>query len=182
MDYAFLNKQDYKLGYIQENIELIIYSIIAFFAPFMVGHPQWVVGTIVNSSLVLAALNIKNYRLLPIILLPSIAVLTRGLIFGPFTIFLVYLIPFIWMGNAILVLCMKYFKLNNWINMGIGSVLKAAFLFTAAYALVSLKVLPPLFLTTMGLFQLYTAVAGGVLALGVHKIKKRFNHQMDFLS
>ena len=146
-DYSYINKQDYKLSFVQENIEVVVYSLIAFFVPFIAGHPQWLVGILVNASLVLAALNIKNYKLLPIIMLPSIGVLTRGLVFGPFTIFLIYMIPFIWIGNAILVWAIKYFKLNNWIKLGIGAVIKTAFLFGAAYALVGLNILPALFLT-----------------------------------
>lgn len=175
MIYSYINKQDYGLSYLQENIELVIYSFIAFFAPFMLGHPQWLVGTIVNSSLVLAGLNLKNYKVLPIILLPSLAILTRGLIFGPYTIFLLYMIPFIWIGNAILVFAMKFNRLNKWLRMMAGSFLKTAFLFIAAFIMVNLNILPALFLTTMGLFQLYTALVGGVIALGIHNIKKSFS-------
>ncbi|MBU0627442.1 hypothetical protein KKG31_04880 [Patescibacteria group bacterium] len=65
--------------------------------------------------LVLSALNLKKYAILPIILLPSLAVLARGLIFGPFTIFLLYMIPAIWLGNFLLVWGIKYFHLTkNW--------------------------------------------------------------------
>ena len=169
----YLNKQDYKLGFLQENIEMVVYSIVCFFVPFLMGHPQLVVGVIVNAALVMAGLNLRSYKLLPVIILPSLGVLSRGIIFGPFTIFLVYMIPFIWIGNSILVLAFKYFNLNKWLTLGIGAAMKTAFLFLAAFVLVKIGVLPALFLTTMGLFQFYTAVAGGVLALGGQAIKKR---------
>jgi len=73
------------------------------------------VGIIVNAVLVFGALHIKKYSLLPLIMLPSLGVLARGAIFGPFTMFLVYMIPLIWVGNALLVWGMKYFYLaKSW--------------------------------------------------------------------
>ncbi len=173
----YLNKQDYKFGFLQENIEMIVYSVVCFFVPFFIGHPQIVVGIIVNTSLVLAALNLKSYKLLPVVMLPSLAILSRGIIFGPFTIFLVYMIPFIWIGNSILVWAIKEFnlnrKMNRFVSLAIGAGLKTLFLFSAAFIMVKIGFLPAVFLTVMGIMQLYTAVAGGLLAFGVHGVKKR---------
>ena len=173
----YLNKQDYKFGFLRENIEMVVYSFVCFFVPFFIGHPQWIVGIVVNASLVLAALNLRSYKLLPVIILPSLAVLSRGLIFGPFTIFLVYMIPFIWIGNFILVFAIKKLalnkKINKFVSLGIGAIAKALFLFIITFSLVKIGFLPAVFLTAMGIMQLYTAIAGGLLALGVHRIKKR---------
>jgi hypothetical protein len=177
-DYSYIQKQDYNLGFLQENIELVIYSLICFFTPFLIGHPQLIVGVIVNAALILAALNLKDYKLLPVILIPSIAVLSRGLIFGPYTIFLVYMIPFIWIGNAILVWSVKKFnlgnKLNRWLVLVLGAGAKTIFLFLCAFIFVKIGILPALFLTSMGLFQFYTAIMGGILAFGLQSAKKRF--------
>ena len=173
----YLNKQEYKFGFLQENIEMVVYSVICFFVPFFIGHPQWVVGIIVNASLVLAALNLRSYKLLPVIMLPSLAVLSRGLIFGPFTIFLLYIIPFIWIGNFILVWAIKEFnlkrKMNRFISLGIGAGIKVLFLFGAAFIMIKIGFLPAVFLTAMGIMQLYTAIAGGLLAFGINGIKKK---------
>ncbi|MBU0615982.1 MAG: hypothetical protein KJ601_07880 [Nanoarchaeota archaeon] len=170
----YINKTDYKLGFLQENIELLVYSALAFFVPFFAGHPQFLVGTLVNASLILAAFNLKGYKLLPVIMLPSLGVLSRGIIFGPFTMFLVYMIPFIWVSNAIIVLVFKrLIKYNKVGTLITGSIAKTAFLFTAAFVLVNLEVVPVLFLTTMGVFQLYTALAGGAIALGVQFFKRK---------
>ena len=123
----YLNKQEYSLRFVQENIEMISYTFVCFFVPFLIGHPQFIVGTLVNAALVLAAMNIKNYRLLPVIIVPSLGALSRGLIFGPFSRFLVYMIPFIWIGNSLLVFAVKYFhlyrKLNRFFSLGIGATL-----------------------------------------------------------
>jgi len=171
------NMQEYFLSHLQQNVELVIYCALCLFAPFFLGHPQLVVGVVVNAALILAALNMKNHMLIPIILLPSVGVLSRGLIFGPFTNFLLVMMPFIWIGNFILIYAFKKLmlekKLNRWLTLGIGAVAKTGFLFLSAFVLFKLNLLPALFLTTMGLFQLYTAVAGGVLALGIHTAKKK---------
>jgi hypothetical protein len=173
MDYTFLKRQDYVFSFVRENLEMVLYSLIAFTSPLMIGHPQLIVGILVNAALVLAALNLTDFRLLPIILLPSIGVLTRGVIFGPFTIFLIYMIPFVWIGNAILVFTMKklIYK-NKFISLLLGSLIKTLFLFFCAFILVNLGVIPIIFLTTMGIFQFYTAISGGIIALGIQKVKK----------
>jgi len=177
INYEYLKKKEYKFGHVQENIEMIIYSAICFFIPFFIGHPQLIVGVIVNASLILAALNLRNYRLLPIIMLPSLGVLSRGIIFGPFTVFLIYMIPFIWIGNSILVYTFKLLnlekKINRWVTLLIGSITKAAFLFAIAFLFVNLGILPKLFLTTMGIFQFYTAILGGITAFGIQAVKKK---------
>lgn len=172
-----INKQDYELKYKQELFEIIIYTIVSFFLPLMVGHPQIIVGVLVNTLLITSALNVKGYKLLPVIIAPALGALSRGILFGPFTIFLLYMLPFIWIGNSILVFAFKALnlnkKMNYWITLLIGSLTKAAFLFAIAYLLVSMKILPILFLTTMGIFQLYTAVLGGIIAFGFQYTKKK---------
>jgi hypothetical protein len=154
----------------EEKVHLAFYSAVCFLVPFMIGHPQLLVGTLVNASLILAATYMKDSKLLPIIMLPSLAVLTRGAVFGPFTSFLVLMIPFIWLGNALLCYTYRYAGRKNKV-LGIlsGAGLKTVFLFISAYALVSIGAIPAIFLTTMGLFQLYTALSGGALALAIIK-------------
>ena len=172
-----INKQDYKLRYNQELFEIILYTVVAFFLPLMIGHPQIIVGVIINALLITSALNVKGYKLLPIIISPTLGALSRGILFGPFTIFLVYMIPFIWVGNAILIYAFKALNLNKKLNyfttLLIGSILKAVFLFAIALIFVRLGILPALFLTAMGIFQFYTAIAGGIIAFGFQWTKKK---------
>jgi hypothetical protein len=133
---SFISTYDYKLNILQENIEFIVYSIVCFFVPLLFGN-QFAVGIVVNCMLILASLNLKNYKMVPAIIFPSLGVLTAGVVFGNFTGYLVYLIPVIWTGNMILVFSMKYFflqkNINRWIVLLIGSLAKASFLFIAAY-------------------------------------------------
>jgi hypothetical protein len=174
--YKLAELQDYAMSNVYENIEMVAYSAVCFFLPLLMGHPQIVVGIAVNAMLVTAALNLKSYKLLPVILLPSMGVLSRGILFGPLIKFLIYFIPFIWAGNAILVFSFKHFKLkkkmNYWLTLAIGTVLKSGFLFLSALVLYKLSIVPAVFLTAMGLMQATTAILGGAAAYGIHYAKK----------
>jgi len=172
-----INLQDYILSNSLQYIEMVIYSVAAFFIPFFIGHPQIAVGIIVNAMLIVSALNLKGWKLAPIIILPSIAMLARGALFGPFTIFLIYMIPFIWVGNLILVLSFKGFKLrlkqNYWLTLVLGAFFKSGFLFLSAFVLYYFGLIPVVFLIAMGIMQIVTAIFGGVAAFGLHEAKKR---------
>lgn len=169
--------QDYALSNIHQYFEMAVYSVVCFFLPLMIGHPQIVVGIVVNALLITSALNLKGHKLLPVIILPALGAFSRGALFGPFTIYLLYLIPFIWIGNAILVFSFKWIKLhlkkNYWLTLCIGALLKSGFLFLAAFSLYKLGIIPAVFLTAMGMLQLTTALGGGVAAYGFHYAKKR---------
>ena len=169
----------FETKYKQQVIELIAYSFIAFFIPFFMGHPQLLVGTAVNMALILSSLYLKRNFLLPIIFIPSIAVLSRGLIFGPFTIFLLYFIPFIWIGNFILALFFKGLylkkKTNYFITLLSGSFAKAFFLFFIALLLFKLNLIPEIFLKTMGILQFTTAIFGGIAAFAIIKSREKIN-------
>jgi hypothetical protein len=167
----------FETKYKQQALELIAYSFIAFFVPFLFGHPQLLVGTLVNMALILSSLSLKRNFLLPVIFMPSIAVLSRGLIFGPFTVFLIYFIPFIWIGNFILTLFFKGLyikkKANYFITLISAGFTKAIFLFLIALLLFKLNLIPEIFLATMGIIQFTTAILGGVAAFAVIKSREK---------
>lgn len=179
-DYAFvpvsLFKQEYPLSDLQEYAEMAIYAAVAFALPFLLGGQQLLVGSVVNCVLVLAALNIRGKKLLPVILLPSVGAYLAGMIFGVASSALLIMIPFIWVGNSILVFSMKKFTLsmkkNRILSLGIGAVAKSGFLFLAAFVLFSLGFVPAVFLTAMGIVQLVTASIGGAGALVLQEGKK----------
>jgi hypothetical protein len=155
---------------------MVVYAAASFFIPFFIGHPQLAVGIIINAMLIVSALNLKGWKLAPIIILPSIAMLARGALFGQFTIFLLYMIPFIWIGNFILVYNFKYFKLkrksNYWLTLVLGAFFKSGFLFLSALVLFYLGLIPVVFLIAMGIMQLVTALLGGAAGYGAHNLKK----------
>jgi len=85
-------------------------------------------------------------------------------LFGSLTMFLVYFLPIIWLGNLIY---MKVISLEGSayaVNVLFGAVLKAGLLFFGASLYLSLGLVPALFLTAMGINQLLTALFGGVAA------------------
>lgn len=166
---------------LQSRTLLITFTLISFLSfaiPFSLGHPQIIVGSIVNASLFLSAIFLPEKFIYPVIFMPSLAVLSRGIIFGPFTPFLVFMIPFIWVGNWLLVFVFKkVFNLykNYWLAVFSAAFLKQLFLFTMAVLLFRLHFVPKIFLTTMGIFQFITASLGGILAFLIKKSYARIS-------
>lgn len=146
-------------------------GLLSFFVPFSLGHPQWLVGTIVNACLFLGAIYLPKKYFIPLVVLPSLGVLARGIVFGPFTYFLAYFLPFIWLGNLILI---SVFRRKGFI-MASGA--KFVFLFLSANLFFSLHIVPKLFLQAMGLNQLATALAGGLISFLILKIYGKFNYR-----
>jgi len=152
--------------------KIIIYLIPLFFIPFLLGGPQLLVGSVVNLLLIFIALNYKNYAMIiPMVMLPSIAACLNWLIFGSFTIFLVYMMPAIRLGNFILVYAIQHIKTQRlWIL--IWWILKTLFLFVVAYILIKLWILPAIFLKAMGVMQLVTVMIAGAVAFSFIRLSK----------
>jgi hypothetical protein len=150
------------------------YSLLtaAFLIPFFISGPQLLTGTIVNTLLFLFVSQTASKKFLPIVVLPSIGALLNGVLFGKFTIFLLYFLPFIWISNFILVRSFSLLlKRNSYVvSVVASSILKSAALFAVAYILTFTKVVPMVFMQLMGLFQLYTALLGGLIAFIIHLI------------
>ncbi len=179
--YSSTEKARHKAFFISENTLLVLFSLTVFFIPIVLIHVtifpnQLVIGTLVNSLLAGSALYLTFKKSLPVILLPAIGALISGIIFGPFTAFLAYLVPFIWIGNALYVYFIKNINLVNKINyipaVLISSFLKAAFLFSSTFALVSFGIIPGVFLVPMGIIQFATALIGGFIAGASLLVKK----------
>ncbi len=154
-------------------LDVLVYGLV-FVVPLVFSHPQLVVGTLVNACLFLAAANCPMKKLTLLAILPSVAAILRGAVLGPFTPFLLYLAPFIWLGNGLL---MWVFQRLSVKSVGLGVVaaagLKALLLYVVALILVNQRVLPSVFLTSMGVLQLSTAILGGVLAVGTSYFSQR---------
>ncbi|MBN2250532.1 MAG: hypothetical protein JW724_00475 [Candidatus Altiarchaeota archaeon] len=148
-------------------VEMLALGLLGFLIPFVFAGPQIVVGMLVNAFIIRSALSLPAHKALPVLFMPSIGALSRGFLFGPFTPFLAYITPFIWLGNGILFYAFKSGirkRCNFALVLGAGALGKTAILFTAAYVLHSVSVLPAVFLTAMGTMQLVTAVLGGMIA------------------
>ncbi|MDD4628785.1 MAG: hypothetical protein PHE68_05330 [Candidatus Peribacteraceae bacterium] len=141
--------------------------VIAFTIPFLLSGPQWLTGTAVNCLLFLAAAKLSRKNAWPVIILPSLGAAGHGVLFGPFTLFLIFFLPFIWMGNWLLVRSFASLReeYTPAVAMGLSSLIKAAMLYLSALMYVRLGIVPAVFLTSMSMIQLITALAGGVIAL-----------------
>ena len=157
-----------------KSIRILLYSALAFgsFAiPFTISQHQLVTGTLVNAVIIGSVLLFPNRLILPIIIFPSLGVLSRGIIFGPLTPFLTYFLPIIWAGNLVLVFLFKNMqqKFGFWSSLGISAVAKYLLLYSFTNIFFHLQLVPKLFVQTMGTLQLITAIAGGTIAYFVLK-------------
>ena len=133
----------------------------------MGGFPQFITGPLVNTVLYLAAIIVGwQGGILIGILTPVIAAI-RGILPPPLT----PIIPFIALGNAILVILFFWLESKNKIaGIIIASSVKFLLLVSAVKLLVQV---PPAIARMMSFPQLITALAGGFIALLIINIFKR---------
>lgn len=131
---------------------------------------QFITGSLVNACLIVAAATTGLWGGAAVALLaPFGAILTGASIPLPFA-------PVIAVGNLILVLMFVLIR-NNILAIGVGAVLKFAFLFAGVNIFVSLMDMASqkaaAMIATFSWPQLVTAIIGGVLALLVLKALDR---------
>lgn len=170
-DMEQIQKQEVKHILLNENLQVAGIYLLSFSIPFLLKQPQLLIGSIINFILIFSVSKYNIKKIIPVLFLPSIASLLNGVLFGHFTIYLAYLIPFIVISNLIYVLSFKYIKIK-YLNVCVAALLKACFLFSCAYILFNTIHIPEIFLTTMGLIQLYTALIGGLFAFTLLNYKK----------
>ena len=143
---------------------------------------QLIVGTVVNTALVMAAVNLKGWKnILGVVTMPSIATILGGYVFKSASIFMVYMIPAIWIGNFVFVYAYKWLMLSkekNYFLAGIaGIVTKVAVIAARFFLLKAFGVFPNKMVATlqaaMTTTQLITATIGTVVAFGIYKLEIR---------
>ncbi|RJQ38456.1 hypothetical protein C4559_01565 [Candidatus Microgenomates bacterium] len=164
-----------KTAAIGKSLSIGVYILwsASFLIPFAVSGPQLATGSIVNCLLFISARNLNWKALLPVAILPSIGALAHGAVFGPATPFLLFFLPFIWFGNIVLIWTFKNIKVFDIAKVFLAAGIKSAFLFLLANLYFNFHLVPKLFITSMGMFQFYTAIIGGVLALVVLSLIKK---------
>lgn len=195
-----INKKAYELSKTGELIQTILIILgtllVPAFAPqllitvfgktsWIASHSQIVVGSIVNTALIIAGLNLKGWRkLILVATLPSLSAIGSGYIFGSLTKVTIFMIPGIWLGNFSLMVLMKYLyankKVNYIVSSAISIIVKVAIIFgilniwMAASVLPSKGVVANTLRNTMGLTQIITATIGAIISVLV--IKLGFEH------
>ncbi len=154
--------------YLQEvlatRLNLVI-CLTGFAIPFVFAGPQLVTGTIVNALFFVSAEKLTRKDWYPVLILPSLGALAHGVLFGPQTIFLFYFLPFIWLGNYLLVAVFSFMKLQGYpARTLISSLAKGLLLFGAANLYYAIHAVPQVFIASMGAIQVVTACAGGILS------------------
>jgi len=191
-----LDKRMYDISKYAGVIEIILISLGIFLVPLIIPqvlsivfgatssiatNSQYVVGTIVNASLIIAGVNVKGLKkIIGLVTLPSISAILSGFVFGTASIFTIYMIPFIWIANFALIYLFKKLLLEKKLNYvktaSVGILAKASVIFAGFNLLLATgviasgtKVAEMLYLA-MGVNQLITATLGSVLAFATLKV------------
>ena len=162
-------------GIAAEKVKVIIFAILLallILMPFLI-HLQWVTGPTVNAALFIATVILGPGRAILLGLMPSTVALSAGLL--PFA--LAPMVPFIMLGNVILVLVFYYlYKKNYFVALGVSAFLKFAFLHQTVTWLMS-RFLETKIVATLAVMmswpQFFTAIIGGLVAYAfLRQIKK----------
>jgi len=180
LDLSNLNVGIYQ-SKIKTVFEVSVYSLVSFLFPFFFSQTQIFLGIIVNCMLISGALYVKGKNLLPLIILPSLGALSRGFLFGPNTVYLIYMLPFIWISNLIFVMTIKFVHLKvkkQYISGTIfGSLFKTCFLFLSAAFLYNLGIIPSVFLISMGIMQAITSLSASFLMWPINNLRLRIHRK-----
>ncbi len=161
----------------RELVIAIILGALASFLPFFI-HIQWLVGPIVNAILIIV-LFLSGLRLAIVVsAVPSLMALAGGLL----PIFLSPAVPFIIVSNIIFVSIVYYQYYNSnkrdayWRASFLGAFAKFVLLFISARFLAVFISHPQAAIvlgTMFGWSQLFSALAGAIIAFAVLKWLKR---------
>lgn len=192
-----LNKTVYQFSEKIDIIQTIIIGLIAFSVPtflaqlinlvfgaqsIITANSQLIVGSIVNTALIISAINIKGWKkIIGVVTMPSISTILSGYVFGTASVYMVYMIPAIWLGNFVLIYAYKFFllgKKKNYFLAGVVGIIAKVLVIFCAFELLNLFGIFPTKLvsnlqTAMGMTQLITASIGMLIAFAIYQVEKR---------
>lgn len=158
-----------------ENMEILLIYLLALLTPLILSHTnQYIVGTIVNASLIVAGINLKGYKkILGIVFMPSLSAILSGYILQVSSIYTVYMIPAIWIGNFLLITFYKYLfvhKSQNYIITSIVAIISKVLIIYIGFNILTKIIIIPQNISNqlslaMGVNQLITGVLGSLIAL-----------------
>ena len=146
------------------------------------SNSQIIVGSIVNTALIVAAINVKGWKkIVGIITLPSISTILSGYVFKTASVYMVYMIPAIWLGNFAIVYLYKLLFLNknlNYFVTGIISIIVKVAIIFGGFSLLNLFGIFPEKLVqnlqnAMGATQAITATIGMIISYTVYISNKK---------
>ena len=163
------------LGVLALLIPLFLSKLISLIfgeASLITDNSQVIIGTIVNSLLIVCALNLKGIKkIIGVITMPSIAIIISGYLFGPLSSGMIWMIPAIWLGNFALVYLFIWLMIEkkwNYFLTGIVAVIvKVLIIFGLFNLLKAFGVFPSDVIDTlkysMGIMQGFTGILGVLL-------------------
>lgn len=179
-----------------EIIQTGIIAVLAFLVPtflaklvsaifgaesVITSNSQLIVGSVVNTVLVISALNIKGWgKISFIVTMPSISTIMSGYVFKSASVYMVWMIPAIWIGNFALIVALKYIMMlknkNYFLAAVIGIICKVAIIAGCFFILKAFKVFPEKLVSNlqnaMSITQLITATIGCIVAYSFYKAEK----------
>ena len=180
-----------------DTIQAIIIALIALLVPTFLAQliqiifgegsliadkSQLIVGSVVNTALIVAAINIKGWKkIVGIITMPSISTVLSGYVFGSASTYMVYMIPAIWIGNFALIFAYKFLMLEKGLNYFVAGIVgvfvKVLIIFGFFEFLTLFNVFPEAMISTfqlaMGAVQAITATIGVLISFVIYEIEKR---------
>jgi len=163
-----------KIQFMTRTALLLALVITVQMAGRLIPNSNFVVGPLVNACLLISTALAGVWSGIIISVISPFASLINN--HAPVAAALLPFAPFVAAGNAVYVLCYYLLgKKNSVVGVGIGSILKFAFLYSSINIFLQLFSFPKFAKVLTFLFgwpQLITALIGGILALAVVKILK----------
>lgn len=180
-----------------EIIQTILIWILALVVPTFLGslikevfgatsviaqNSQIIVGTIVNTLLILSALNLKGFwKIAAVVTAPSVSTILSGFVFKSASVYMAYMIPAIWVGNFALIYAYKLIMLakkKNYFLAGVvGIVVKVAVIFGAFSLLNVFGIFPEKLVANlsvaMSTTQAITATLGVIISSAIYAVEKK---------
>ena len=180
-----------------EIIQTILIWILALVVPTFLGslikevfgatsviaqNSQIIVGTIVNTLLILSALNLKGFwKIAAVVTAPSVSTILSGFVFKSASVYMAYMIPAIWVGNFALIYAYKLIMLakkKNYFLAGVvGIVVKVAVIFGVFSLLNLFGIFPEKLVTNlsvaMSTIQAITATLGVIISSAIYAVEKK---------
>ena len=194
---SVLNKTMYDFSKKADLIQAIIIGLIAFLVPTFLAqlinaifgaqsivatNSQIIVGSIVNSALIFSAINVKGWKkIIGVVTMPSISTILSGYVFKSASVYMVYMIPAIWVGNFVLIYAYKLIMLEknkNYFLAGVVGIIAKVLVIFGCFEILNLfNIFPDKLVANlqkaMGLIQLITASIGMLIIFIVYQIEKK---------
>ena len=194
---SVLNKTMYDFSKKADLIQAIIIGLIAFLVPTFLAqlinaifgaqsivatNSQIIVGSIVNSALIFCAINVKGWKkIIGVVTMPSISTILSGYVFKSASVYMVYMIPAIWIGNFVLIYAYKLIMLEknkNYFLAGVVGIIAKVLVIFGCFEILNLfNIFPDKLVANlqkaMGLTQLITASIGMLIIFIVYQIEKK---------